>query len=528
MLRFLIYILIPVILGSLMGSCSAPDIVVDNRNSKDFKPVAILDEWKYYSGNSNEGLHTQIPEWPDSCRSLVLPHRLLLPNTPMWYKCRILTTDSSVIKVSADDGAQVFFDGRYVPAFSPRHHQLWPVSDSAELYIRVLNNAMKGGLRKVELFPQELCEVMREEHRAALKALEHRQHPDSLEIIAGPLFGLKDGSSGQVRVQVSGTEEVELLYSINGVQWQSSGKKAGDGRKVYTFDLPVHGEGIPVEYFFRQGALESPVYQLDYNTDDRLLRFSAWGDSQGGWETFSQLVSDMEGRDLGFTIGLGDLVANGSDPRQWLDWHRSLQPLGSRIPVYPVPGNHDYDGCYDELIPELYHQFARDSHYFSWTWGNAAFIALDPNEDFPIGIRGQQEDWLKAQFASPEWNKARWRFILLHQPPYSQSWEGYHGDDFIREIIDANAESKAIDFVLSGHSHCFEKLTKAYGNQNTHFVILGGGGGNLEDTNFSSYPVMDTIIIRHHYGLFELNDNAADLTLIGIEGDTLFHENFNK
>lgn len=491
-------------------------------------PVAELNDWLYFSGKGSEGLNTSIPVWPDSSREILLPHRIPVPNTPMWYRCRILTGDSLVLRVSADDGQQVYFQGKRVPAFHPNHFRLWAVQDSAELIIRVLNNAMAGGLRKASLFGSGMYYAIKKANKDRLLLLTQPHPSDSLEILAGPMLSLGPDSIVQLRVQIPGEEPVSLWFSKDGTQWVSANLQRVDTFRVFRFDLPLMGIKGPVNYYFSQGKKKSTEFILDFDPNKRPVRFSAWGDSQGGWEVFSKLVLDMNRRDIEFTIGLGDLVANGSDPDQWQHWHRSLQPLASEIPVYPVPGNHDYDGYYDHLIPELYHHFALDRHYFSWKWGPATFIALDPNEDFPIGIRGRQMDWLEEQFASEDWTSSRWRFILLHQPPYSQSWQGYHGDDFIREIIEREAEARAIDFVLSGHSHAFEAGSRKYGSQTTHFLILGGGGGSLEDDRFSDNPRMDTIILKHHYGLFDLDEQKVSFSLIDQDGKTIFDKVFKK
>lgn len=122
---------------------------------------------------------------------------------------------------------------------------------------------------------------------------------------------------------------------------------------------------------------------------------------------------------------------------------------------------------------------------------------------------------------SAAWKNARLRFLLIHQPPYSAGWPGYHGDSFIRELVDELAASARIDFVLSGHSHCYERLTKNYGEQQTHFLILGGAGGGLEPPKHNAYPKMDTIIKAHHYGLFEVTDHQVELKIIGLEGTLL-------
>jgi hypothetical protein len=139
--------------------------------------------------------------------------------------------------------------------------------------------------------------------------------------------------------------------------------------------------------------------------------------------------------------------------------------------------------------------------------GNARFIALDPNEHFPTGIPtgSAQHRWLMQELASDAWKKATWHFIFLHQPPFSQGWPEYHGDLPIRELLEPLIELHRIDFIVAGHTHDYERWTRIYGTQKVHFLIVGGAGGGLEDEPMSAEPVMDKVIRRHHFGLFQID-----------------------
>lgn len=88
----------------------------------------------------------------------------------------------------------------------------------------------------------------------------------------------------------------------------------------------------------------------------------------------------------------------------------------------------------------------------------------------------------------------------MHQPRYSQEWAGYHSDKVIRDLLQLVMESAGIDFVVSGHTHDYERLTKSYGSQNTTFPIVGGAGGSLEPPESSAEPVMDTVIKSPSHG----------------------------
>ena len=261
------------------------------------------------------------------------------------------------------------------------------------------------------------------------------------------------------------------------------------------------------------------------NENEDTFTFTAWGDSQGGWDVFSSLIAGMTADSVAFSIGLGDLVSHGAQEEQWLAFVMCLQPLLGKMPVFAVAGNHDYDGYYNDLHPSLYYQYTgrepSEPSYFAWQYGGAYFLALDPNQNFPLAFDDEQIRWMLEHMNSEEWRSANWRFVMLHQPPYSQGWPGYHGDDFVREMVDSLAAPKKIDVVLSAHSHNYERLVKRYGDHETQFFVLGGAGGGLEPPESSEYPQMDRVIKAHHYARFEVSSERIKMTIRGLDGEIL-------
>lgn len=255
------------------------------------------------------------------------------------------------------------------------------------------------------------------------------------------------------------------------------------------------------------------------------ISFSFWGDSQGGWNTFSLFAQKMAGFNDDFSLGLGDLVADGSRDSEWASFRKAIEPLQKKMPLFFIPGNHDYDGYYDDLIPLNYlkHITGKNSGktYYDFYVGKAAFIALDPNGNFPLSIDITQQRWMLKTMQSRKWKEADWRFVVIHQVPYGQGWEGYEGDHFIRTLIDTLANPQKIDFVLSGHIHDYERLTKKYGDHSTTFVISGGAGGGIEPKESNPTPVMDRLIKQHHFGRMTLRKNKAIMYIYDINGDII-------
>ncbi len=255
------------------------------------------------------------------------------------------------------------------------------------------------------------------------------------------------------------------------------------------------------------------------------ISFSFWGDSQGGWNTFSIFAQKMADFDDDFSLGLGDLVADGSRDAEWTSLRKAIEPLKEKMPLFFIQGNHDYDGYYDDLIPHNYLKHISGEKtgktYYDFYVGKAAFIALDPNRNFPLAIDSKQQNWMLQTMQTKSWKEADWRFIVIHQVPYGQGWNGYEGDLFIRDMIDTLANPYQIDFVFSGHIHDYERLTKKYGDHTTTFIVSGGVGGGIEPKESNPIPKMDRLIKQHHFGRMMLQKNKAMMYIYDINGDIL-------
>ncbi len=103
-------------------------------------------EWRFIEGNPAETLRTDtIPGFLNA--DLVrLPHRLMLPNRVLWYQKDVLISQDVCIQVRADDGAQVWQNGRRILMTSNGLFCLDGSVDTSRLVVRVLNNAARGGL----------------------------------------------------------------------------------------------------------------------------------------------------------------------------------------------------------------------------------------------------------------------------------------------------------------------------------------------------------------------------------------------
>lgn len=479
--------------------------------------------WKFIAGLATERL---IPDYLPKPDSLIeLPHRVLLPNTALWYEQKLTISEDGILIVQSDDGAQLWINDKPANRIQGNVFEV-PAAAHASILVRVLNNAMSGGLKQVSYFTRahfENIEQANANRLAEKRKLERvvLNLESSTPLLIGPWLTRTD-SVYTIRV-LADAEPVKLQWGVTATDLKNSEQKSGEW---LSFQIKAP-EG---NWFYKicSGSYCTPVYSVKNEQPE--FSFTVWGDSQSGWYNFQKLIHHMQLGYDAFTIGAGDLVGDGSDVEEWRTFSGILSDYAADKPSYLVAGNHDYDGFYTSLNPDLYHQYASPSGkpYFAWTYSNCAFIALDPNAQFPIGFAEEQQAWFYQQLQSDQWQQASWRFVVLHQPPYSQGWAGYQGDAVVRDFLEPVIESAKIDFVIAGHTHDYERLVKVYGNQRTHFIITGGGGGSLEPAESSAHPVMDTIIKKHHYIRFQVARNKLNWFVYDLDNNLLDKQSLTK
>lgn len=489
-----------------------------------------MEGWTFMMGSADETLQAEVKTI--SGDRVDLPHRVNKPDCALWYKKEITIPSDGFLFLRADDGAQLFVNGNRVNRFADNY---FPVSKgNTEVIVRVLNNAMSGGLRGVSFISREeflhysqaldaflqLKQVVEKvlllrnpETDLMEKAIQAMTDPEDenhvrlmtlvkdFPFITGTWLQRNSRNDFRITAWMEKVTTVQLQYGFSPERLDNHLVETCSRCTFVLNDLP---DSATVFYQLRAGKTISPRYS--FSTDEaKSFSFNIWADSQSGWKNFASHITNTLSYSDAFGIGIGDLVGNGSNEEEWRMFFNLLGTSAAGRPYYLIAGNHDYDGYYDDLVPVHYNQLIKDGPtYQAWTFGNCAFVALDPNERFPIGIPedSEQARWFYDQLKSDQWKSATWRFVLIHQPPYSQGWPGYEGEKVIRDLLDPVIETAQIDFVVSGHTHDYERLTKKYGNQRTTFLIVGGAGGSMEPEESSLHPKMDTVIKQHHMGRF--------------------------
>lgn len=275
-----------------------------------------------------------------------------------------------------------------------------------------------------------------------------------------------------------------------------------------------------VEYFYT--ADPKSQQQID---------FLVYGDCGYNNTIQNDIAALMEQEDADFGVVVGDVDQGVGDDYEgvFLGVYKDMLKHECH---FTCIGNHDtYADAADTYLDIFYlptNNPQQSERYYSFVWGDAKFIILDPNIAYNIG--SAQHNWLLDELRC---NEHKWLFVCFHQPPWSNCWSPdyylpfspyflYQGNADMRTDLVPYFEQYKVDFVLNGHSHCYQR-----GSYNgIKYLITGGAGSSLIDSHTNSNsPNIDTEIFENHYTIFEVNNNTAGWRMInrtGVQRDSVF------
>ncbi|MBL8853491.1 MAG: metallophosphoesterase [Planctomycetaceae bacterium] len=228
-----------------------------------------------------------------------------------------------------------------------------------------------------------------------------------------------------------------------------------------------------------------------------------------------------------FLLLPGDLVDQGKKDSDWREeFFPSLNPLISRIPLFPVLGNHEQNAknYFDYMaLPD-------PEYYYTFSYGDADFFVIDSNRK--VDPESEQYRWLEEKLAA---SKATWKFVSHHHPPYSSDENDYgdlwktnqstRGDLRARQLVPLY-EKYGVDIVWTGHIHSYERTWPIKDGQavsagGTIYMITGGGGGGLETPGPYRPFFQNNVRRTHHYVMVHIQDKTLELRAFTLE-DQLF------
>jgi predicted phosphodiesterase len=262
---------------------------------------------------------------------------------------------------------------------------------------------------------------------------------------------------------------------------------------------------------------------------DGQLRFGLLSDASFGDPATQALIELMTGYELDFVLHAGDVVdetEQGVDP--YLSYaekfYKPFEPLLTRMPVYAVPGNHDYDADIRyQGEPFFYHAFPpfgnvegdspaegkRQSYAF--TQEGLQFVLLDSQVLFGVPGRQAQRAWLEARLADPTF---RATIPVFHVSPYSSSTVHPNDGMPVQAAWVPRFEAARVPLALSGHFHHYERVLR----NGITYIVAGGGSSTLYSLG-ERVPGSQFAARRTHFVLVELEGNRLILAALDLEGE---------
>ncbi|MBK53089.1 MAG: metallophosphoesterase [Candidatus Marinimicrobia bacterium] len=186
--------------------------------------------------------------------------------------------------------------------------------------------------------------------------------------------------------------------------------------------------------------------------------------------------------DLGFIMIPGDLVPNGYNHYEWINYFfGQSNPLFSYVPVYPVPGNHENDSeyffKYFHLPSNGYEYY--DEHWWYQDYSNVRIIGLDSNWWYQVE---EQLDWLESLLNQTcNDNNIDFVFAELHHPHKSELWlsgETEYTGNVIERLENFSTECGKPSIHFFGHTHGY---SRGQSKEHQHLWInVATAGGNID------------------------------------------------
>ncbi|SJM89639.1 purple acid phosphatase family protein [Crenothrix polyspora] len=206
--------------------------------------------------------------------------------------------------------------------------------------------------------------------------------------------------------------------------------------------------------------------------------------------------------DTDLLLMLGDNVYQSGLDLEYQDKFFAIYPdILKQFPVWPTIGNHDaLSANLNDTTGPYYTVFSlpksgeaggvasNTESYYSFDYRNIHFVVLNSQISNAAAITAMK-NWLSNDLQK---NKADWLIAYWHHPPYTK---GSHNSDKERELIAMRQnflpilEDNAVDLVLTGHSHSYERsyfINGHYGLSgtfNARNIIQAGDGHEIINTN---------------------------------------------
>ncbi len=303
------------------------------------------------------------------------------------------------------------------------------------------------------------------------------------------------------------------------------------------------GYSVEVGLECGEGCLRPPAWRgtewggLAFRTPDYEsghLRIGVIGDSGFGENVTFKLADLMSASRLDFIIHTGDVVyrmdEQPGDPflAYWLKYFLPLRPVLQSMPVYPVPGNHEYDYAamwngnpfYYHVFPaapgrpDSLHAVDQNRRWYAVEAGMVQFLFLDSETVFGAPGRYEMQAWLEERLAD---DRFQFSIPVTHIPPFSSGKHSETGLPF-RQLWHDLFRDAGVPLVLSGHDHNYQRIEI----EDVTYLVSGGGSSVLYGMQ-EMIPGQKSFHRVSHYAVVDIAGDAIELEAYDYQGEMIDH-----
>lgn len=269
----------------------------------------------------------------------------------------------------------------------------------------------------------------------------------------------------------------------------------------------------------------------------------------GAPSTNAAMLADHRREAADLVVHNGDISYAMGYSAEWEIFHDNIQALASEVPWMVTLGNHERDwpgtnstpfGGDDSLgecgIPTM-RRFAatpfasqeappHDRPWYALTVGVVKLIAISTEHDlFPGSV---QHEFIKEALAATDREMTPWVILAGHRPYKVDS--DWHGDvdfaSYMEEALGRIIENGAVDLVLGGHHHTYQRTCKvsagrcaAAGMSGVVAWNVGMAGAGLNAVNTTQPEIFD-YVDAVNFGYGRIIADRDTLTADFIVGET--------
>lgn len=224
------------------------------------------------------------------------------------------------------------------------------------------------------------------------------------------------------------------------------------------------------------------------------------GDNRDGYDTFAEIIQQVNGLNPVFVIDNGDLVFSGK-PNQYRLFDKMVSTVASTLCT--TPGNHDIRGNGREIYTMLY-----GPAYYSFDYADSHYVFLDSASGWKEkqAISDEQYAWLERDLAKAQGKQL---FVITHIPPEDP-----------RSGVIPNDIPNMVNTVKMDDNLLEEKLNNYYETKNMNHGFSDPQEAEKFENIMSTYHV-NTVYLSHIHSYMEYTKDGVRYMITGGAGAEL-------